>query len=40
MEAWLHAGKEILLWKLGSTAAADEVLRQEHDRGQGVLLQG
>ena len=35
VEAGLHAGRVILLSKLGSTAAA-EVLRLEHDRGQGV----
>ena len=35
VEAWLHAGRVIFLRKLGSTAAA-EVLRRDHDRGQGV----
>ena len=35
VEAWLHAGRVVFLRKLGSTAAA-EILRREHDRGQGV----
>ena len=34
LEAWLHAGRVIPAEKLASTAAA-EVLRREHDRGQG-----
>ena len=36
VQAWLHAGRVMFLGKLGSTAAAAEVLRREHDRGQGV----
>ena len=36
VEAWLLAGRVIFLGKLGSTAAAADVLRREHDRGQGV----
>ena len=36
VEALLHAGKVMFLGKLGSTAAAAEVLRREHGCGQGV----
>ena len=36
VEPWLHAGRVIFLWKLGSTAAAAEVLRREHGRRQGM----
>ena len=36
VEAWLHAGRVVFVGKLGSTAAAAEILRGEHDRGQGV----
>ena len=35
VEVWLHAGRVISLGKLVSTAAATEVLRWEHNCGQG-----
>ena len=39
VEARLHAGRVIFLWKMGNTAAT-KVLRREHDRGQGRFVGG